>query len=87
MLSGVNLDSLTTERNIKALMEVNLIKLKRNGNLKVRICAKGELHFKFAPREKEKSPEIIMEILLDNMVIDAYEGIKVATSDVSEEYL
>ena len=87
VLSGVNPDSLTAEKKRKELRAVDPIKLKRRGKFKYRMCANGAPNSKFLPREDTKSPKITLEGLLDNMVIDAYVGRKVATFYVPGAYL
>ena len=52
MPSGADLDSLKSEHKKKSLRAVNLIKPKRIGKLKVRMCANGVPHRKFVPREE-----------------------------------
>ena len=51
------------------------------------MCSNGEPHRKFLPMEEVKLPTITMEVLLDNMLIDAYEDKKMANFDVSGAYL
>ena len=65
----------------------NLIKRKRNGKLKGRICANGELHHKFVLRDEAKLLMITLEELLSTMVIDAYEYKKVVIFNVPVVYL
>ena len=60
VISGVGPDSLTAEQKRKAFREVNLIKLKRSGKLKVGMCTNGVPHCKFVPREEEKLPTITL---------------------------
>ena len=54
MPSGADLDSLKSEHKKKSLRVVNLIKPKRIGKLKVRMCANGAPHRNFLPRVEEK---------------------------------
>ena len=58
------------------------MKLKRSRKFKGRMYANRSPHCKFVPREEAKSPAITLEGLLDTMVIDSYEGRKVATFDI-----
>ena len=87
MLSGVNPDSLTAEQKQKSLRGVNIIKLKRSGKLKVRMCANGEPQYIFLPVEEAKLMEITLEGLLATMVIDAYEDRKLENFDILGVYL
>ena len=82
VMIGFNPESLTAEKKQKALREVNIIKMKRSGKVKDRMCANGAPHCKFLPREEVKSPKITLEVLLTTMLIDAYEESKVSTLDV-----
>ena len=86
-LSGVEPESLTAEQKQKSLRAVNLIKLKKSGNLKVRVCDNGAPYRKFVPREEAKSLTINLEGFLASMVIDVYEDRKVATFDIPGAYL
>ena len=47
----------------------------------------GTTFRKFVPTYEEKVPTITLEGLLDTMAIDAYEGRKVATFDITGAYL
>ena len=87
MLRGFDPGSLTAEYNQNALREVNPIKIKMSSKMKGRMCANGEPHRKFVPREEVKSLKITMEGLLATMVIDEYEDRKVATFNVPGAYL
>ena len=87
VISGINTNSLTVEQKRKAPREVNLIKLKCSGKLKVGMCANGASHRKFVTREEKNSRTITLEGLLSTMVIDAYEVRKVANFDISGAYL
>ena len=60
VLSVIDPDSLTTEQKKKSLRSVNLIKLKRRGKLKGRMCADEAHHCKFILREESKLQMINM---------------------------
>ena len=60
VLSVIDPDSLTTEQKKKSLRSVNLIKLKRRGKLKVRMCDDEAPHCKFILREEAKLQMINM---------------------------
>ena len=51
------------------------------------MCANGAPHRKFVPREEARSPTISLEALISTMMIDAFEGQRVATFDVPGAYL
>ena len=87
MLIRVAPHPLTAEQKRKAVRKVNIIKLKRSGNLKGRMCDNGAPNHKSVTRKEEKSPAINMQGLLSTMVIDAYEDRKVATFDLPGAYL
>ena len=72
VLSDVDPESLKSEHKQKSLSSDNIIKLKKSGKLKGRICDNGEPRRKFVPRKEKKSPTIILEGLSYTMDIDAY---------------
>lgn len=55
VLGVVDPDALTPEQKKKALKTVNLIKQKRDGKVKGRMCANGAPHRSFVPREEARS--------------------------------
>lgn len=81
VLAMVDPSSLTDDQKKKALRAVNLIKQKRTGNVKGRLCANGAPHRRFVPREEARSPTMGLESLITSMMIDAYEGRKVSIFD------
>ena len=75
------------ENKQKSLREVNIIKLKRSRNLKGIMCSNGEPHHNFVLGKESNSPMITLEVLLNTMVIDAYEDRKVDNFNVTGLYL
>ena len=87
MLMAIDPDTLTKEQKQKALRGVNLIKQKRTGSIKGRMCANGAPHRKFVPREEASSPTLSLEALIMSPTIDAHERQKVTVFDVPRSYL
>ena len=87
VLTAIDPTSLTIDQKIKALRAVNLIKQKRCGKVKGRMCANGAPYREFVIREEAKSPTISLEALTATMMIDAYDGRKITVFDVSGAYL
>jgi hypothetical protein len=79
--------SLTYEQRKGALRAINLIKEKRNGDLKGRTVADGSKQKGLYPKAETASPTVSTVALLLTIVVDAYEGRDVATCDVAGAYL
>ena len=83
-----NPDVLTPEEKKRALEAVNLIKEKRDGDIKGRTCANGKKQRKYVKEgDIISSPTVSLESILTTLVIDAYEGRFVSISDVPGAYL
>ena len=82
-----NPDFPIAQQKKKSLRAVNIIKLKRNGKFKGRMCANGAHYQHFLLSEEAKFPIINLECVLFIMLIDAYEDRKVANFDTSGVYL
>ena len=81
-------DVLTPEEKKRALEAVNLIKEKRDGNIKGCTCANGKKQRRYVKQEEIiSSPTVSLEIILTTLIIDAYEGRYVSISDVPGAYL
>lgn len=87
VLGSLDPDKLTPEEKCSALRAVNLIKLKRCGKVKGRMCANGAPHRNFIPREEAKSPTVSQDGLLCMAIIAAHERRKVGSFDVPGAYL
>ena len=87
VLGGVDVDKLTYKDKKKALRAVNLIKLKRCGKVKGRMCANGAHQRKFILREEAKSPTVSLDGLLLTAMIAAYEKRNVVTFDIPSAFL
>jgi hypothetical protein len=83
----LNPDTLTSPEKKGALRAINLIKKKRNGDIKGRTCADGRPQRNYIPREEATSPTVSMEGLMASLVIDAHERRAVAIFDVPGAYL
>ena len=66
------LNTSQSNRSKKSLRAVNLIKLKRSSNMKIRMCKNGAPHHKFLPWEEFKSPTMTLGLILATMVVDTY---------------
>jgi len=87
VVGRIDLEGLTPEGKWKALRAINLIKEKRNINIKGRTVADGSSHRKIVPREEASSPTVSLEALMATLMIDAHENRDVAMFDVPGEYL
>ena len=84
---SLNPDSLTRSHNKGALRDINLIKLKRSGKLKVRTCADGRPLILYITKEYASSTTISLEDLFASLIIDAHKGRDVAIFYVPGSYL
>ena len=83
-----DLSKLTAKDLEEALEAVNLIKEKRNGELKGRTCANGAKQCKYLKDgENISSPTASLEGILATLIIDAMEERDVAVVDVPGAYL
>ena len=80
-------EKITPEQKRKALRAINLIKEKRCGKLKGRICADGSTQRKYIPREEASSPTLSLEALMALLLINAFEERTTAVFDVPGAYL
>ena len=87
VLGALNPDELTNDQKRQALRAVNLIKFKRCGKVKGRLCANGAPHRKIIPREEAKSPTVSTDGLFDVALISAHERRHIITFDVPGAYL
>ena len=87
VLGILNPDMLTHEQKRDALRAINLIKIKRDGNVKGRTCADGSSQRKYVPREEATSPTIALKSIMALLLINAYEERDVAIFDVPGAYL
>jgi hypothetical protein len=78
---------LTHEQKLNALRALNLLKEKRNGDLKGRTVADGSKQKGLYPRSETASPTVSTIALILTILIDAYERRDVATADVAGAYL
>ena len=83
----LDVDKLTHEEKRRALRAVNLIKLKRCGKVKGRMCANGAPHRKFIPREEAKSQTVSLDGLLYTVLTAAHEHCNVISFDVPGAFL
>ena len=87
VLGDINYDTLLSDQKKKALRAVNLIKLKRCGKVKGRMCANGAPHRKFIPREEANSPTVSLDGLMYMALTAAHEKRKVVSFDVPGAFL
>jgi hypothetical protein len=78
---------LTYEEKLGALRALNLLKEKRNGDLKGRTVADGSKQKNMYPKSQTASPTVNTAALMLTIMIDAYEKRDVATADVAGAYL
>ena len=84
---GVMASSLTTKQKKGALSAINLIKLKRDNELKARTVANGKKHRHLYSKEQSTSPTISHDAMMVSLIIDAIEGRDVAIADIKGAYL
>ena len=72
VLGALDADAITLEQKRNALRAINLIKLKRCGNIKGRTCTDGSTHRKFVPREEAASPTLSLESLMALLLINFF---------------
>jgi hypothetical protein len=83
----INVKTLTAEQRKGALRALNLIKEKRDGQLKGRTVADGSVQRSLYDKTETTSPTVSTSALLLSIIIDAYENRDVATADVAGAYL
>ena len=88
MFEGADVATLPRKQRRMALRAINLIKEKRCGKLKARICANGSKQKKYlSPDESVASPTSSNEGVLTSFMIDAYERRVIAILDIPGAYL
>ena len=88
VVEAIEYDTLTKQEKIEALEAVNLIKEKRDGNLKGRSCANGANQRRFLNTDEDiLSPTVSNEVFITTSIIDTKEYRDVATADVPGAYL
>ena len=84
---GVMASSLTEKQKKGALSAINLIKHKRDNEVKGRTVANGKKHRHLYSKEQSTSPTISHDAMMISLVIDAIEGRDVAIADIAGAYL
>ena len=79
--------SLTAEQRKGTLRAINLIKEKRDGNLKGRTVADGSVQRGLYDKSETTSPTVSNDALMISVIVDAYERRDVAVADVAGAYL
>ena len=83
VIMPVDTHTLTLQEKVKALPAVNLIKEKRNGDIKGRTFINGSKQRKYLKQDESiASPTASLESLITTSLIDAYKGRDVATYDI-----
>jgi hypothetical protein len=80
-------EGLSQQEKRASLRAVNLIKEKRNGDIKGRICADGSVQRDLYNKAETSSPTVSNEALMYTIIVDAKEHRDVATADVVGAYL
>ena len=78
---------LTQQQRRDALRAINLIKEKRDGQLKGRTVADGSVQRSLYEKSETASPAVATDALILSIIIDAHEGRDVATADIAGAYL
>ena len=79
--------TLTPQQKRGALRAINLIKEKRDGQLKGRTVADGRPQRSLYDKSETASPTVSSDALVLSIVVDAHENRDVATADVTGAYL
>ena len=87
VFKAIKASDLTRTQKKNALRAINLIKEKRNGDLKGRTCADRSGQRKYVPREEAASPTLSLESLMSLLLISAHEERETAVFDVPGAYL
>ena len=66
-------NSLSNFQKCEALNLITLIKKKRRGKIKARVCANGRKQRRYIQKDEVASPTVQLESLITTMVIDALE--------------
>ena len=80
-------ESLSRSQKEGALELLTLIKKKRCGKIKGRVCANGRKQRKYIRKDEVSSPTVRLESILATLAIDSKEKRFVATADVAGAYL
>lgn len=84
---SVDPSTLTAQQKSRALRSLNLIKEKRDGQLKGRTVADGRPQRSLYEKSETVSPTVLTDALMLSIMIDARERRDVATADVAGVYL
>jgi len=87
VIEGKKFRELSPEQRKDALRVVALIKEKRNGVVKGRVCADGRPQRAYTDRDEVYSPTVSTEGMTLSLAIDAYEKRFVAVTDIDGAYL
>ena len=88
VVKPVDPNTLTAVEKKAALSAVNLIKRKRNGNVKARTCANGSKQRQYlGVYDSVASPTVSFEAQVSTLLIDAKEEREVVTYDIPGAYL
>ena len=87
VFAAVDANGLSLAQKAAALRAINLIKEKRDGELKGRSCADGSAQRALYTKEQSASPTVSTDALMLSLMIDAKERRDVATADVVGAYL
>jgi hypothetical protein len=87
VFKAVRASDLSREQKRNALRAINLIKEKRNGDLKGRTCADGRKQRNWYTKERTTSPTISNDSLMAILTLSAAERRKIAMWDVEGAYL
>ena len=83
----LNAGELSQGEKREAFELLTLVKKKRCGKLKGRVCANGRKQRRYISREEVSSPTVQLESIIATLLIDAKERRDVAVADVTGAYL
>ena len=78
---------LTYEERKQSLNLITMVKEKRDGKIKGRVCADGRKQRRYITKDDALSPTVQLESLMITLLIDASERRDVATTDIVGAYL
>ena len=81
-------DKLSSREKSEALETVNLIKMKRDENIKGSSCANGDKQRRYVKEDDDySSPTAALESIIATLIVDAMEDIAVSIADIPGAYL
>ena len=87
MSGRVFTNDLVTKQKRDVLCAIILIKEKRCRKFKIRACIYGRSQRSYITKKEYSTPMLSMDLLLDQLIVDAFEECAMAIFDVPNAYL